>query len=104
MILSLKRQLEFWKIVALALPFVAVLLLLLIDFIEPSLHDKIYCIALISVITMSVAFWIWTVVNMVSLVYYISTVDKKYIDVIQELKETKELLRQEGQDARNRKR
>jgi len=53
---------------------------------------------------MSVAFWIWTVVNMVSLVYYISTVDKKYIDVIQELKETKELLRQEGQDARNRKR
>ena len=104
MLIGLKKQLGYWKVAAITLPFIALLILLLTDFINPVYHDEIYCIAVISVGAVSVIFWIWTMYNMIQLVGYMGNVDTKYNEVILELKDTKKLLKQEGKDARNRER
>lgn len=104
MLLRLKKQLGYWKTAAIALPFVALLLLLLTHNIDDNIHSTIYCIAVISIGAVSVIFWIWTMYNMIQLVGYMGNVDTKYNEVILELKDTKKLLKQEGKDARNRER
>lgn len=104
MLLRLKKHLEYWKTAAIALPFVALLLLVLTHNLDEVIHSTIYCIVVISIGALSVIFWVWTMYNMIQLVGYLGNVDTKYNEVILELKDTKKLLKQEGKDARNRER
>jgi len=101
LISKLKKELELWKICAIALPFIALILLLITHNIDIGIHSTIYCIAVTSVGVISVMFWVWTMYNMIKLVGYLGSVDIKYNEVITELKDTKKLLKQEGKDARN---
>ena len=104
MLIGLKKQLGYWKIAAITLPFIALLILLLTDFIDPVYHDEIYCVALIFVGIASVTFWVWTMYNMIRLISYMTIAESNYNEIKRDLAETKALLKQEGQNARNRER
>jgi hypothetical protein len=104
LISRIKKHLEYWKTAAIALPFVALLLLVSTHNLDEVIHSTIYCIVVISIGALSVIFWVWTMYNMIQLVGYLGNVDTKYNEVILELKDTKKLLKKEGNDARNRER
>ena len=68
------------------------------------MEDRVlYCI-LITFGLISIGFWSWTVWQMFNLVNYLANVEANYERIAKDLAETKELLKGEKDNVRNRKR
>ena len=98
------KEVKFWKIAALTLPFFALIMLLITEFIDTNRHSEIYCITLIFLAVSSVTFWAWTVWQMLKVIKYLSVAEENYNEMKKELKETKQLLKTERENVRNWKR
>ena len=104
MIKNFRKQIQHWKHAAIALPIIAVIVLVISDFIHHDIHDNVISCILIFFAVASVGFWTWTVWQMVNLTNYLSDVESDYAQVAKDLAETKELLKGDREYASNRKR
>lgn len=104
MIKNFRKQIQHWKHAAIALPIIAVIVLVISDFINHTLYDNVISCILILFSLLSVLFWTWTVWQMVNLTNYLSDVESDYQQVAKDLAETKKLLKGNRTNASNRKR
>lgn len=105
LIKNFKKQIQQWKTASIALPILAVIALIISDFIDHKVYDNVISCILILFSSISVGFWTWTVWQMVKLTNYLSDVESDYAQVAKDLAETKELLKGDQEYyASNRKR
>lgn len=104
LIKNFKKQIQQWKTASIALPILAVIALIISDFIDHKVYDGVISCILILFSSISVGFWTWTVWQMVKLTNYLSDVESDYAQVAKDLAETKELLKGDQEYAGNRKR
>ena len=104
MIPSFKKQIKYWKGASIGLPILAVLVLLISDFMDQGLYNNMVNCILITFACVSVAFWTWTVWQMINLSNYLSNVEANYDKISKDIAETKELLKGERDNVGTRQR
>jgi hypothetical protein len=86
-----KDYTHWWKHTVVTIPFIALALLIIIDFIGwTELHNKVLFFILIGFFTLGVIWWWWAVDTIVSLTKTLISADEKFLELKKEISSIKE--------------